>query len=102
MITDLITNEELYHRYKQKYEDANEYIKLLESNKIDKKISFDKFYNKSPNKIDNHELNKSMISAVPLDNLSQNGEHFYISDSPDFSLRNKLRKLGIINKGIIF
>lgn len=97
----MLTNEELYHKYKQKYEDAFDYIKLLESNKLDNKICLDKFNQKSPYKYDNNELNKSIISGVHLDNMSHNADHFYISDSPDFSLKNKLRRVSIINKSKI-
>lgn len=90
----------MYHKYKQKYDEATEYIKLMESNKIDKKIAFDRLNNESPQKIGNIDLNKSTVSGHPLDNLSHNGEHFYISDSPDFSIKNNLRRISIFNKGI--
>lgn len=102
MISDLIINEEFHHKFKQKYEDAVEYIKLLESNKLDNKICFDKFNYNSPQKRDNNESNKSVASGVPLDNMSNNGDHFYISDSPDFSLKNKLGRVSVINKSIIW
>jgi len=97
----MISNEELYNKFKQKYEDALEYIKLIESNKLDNEICFDKFNQNTSSKHDNNEFDKSIISGLNLENTSQNADYFYISESPDFSLKNKLRRVSVIIKSKI-
>lgn len=74
----------MHIKYKQKYEEAVEYIKLLESERIDSKIGLIK--------ADNDNLNKSLNSAIAFDNVSNNGDNFYISESPDFKVKYKLKR----------
>lgn len=81
----------MHFKFKQKYEEAVEYIKLLESERVDRKNSFLKIQNFSLNK-ENNDLNKSINSAIGYENFSNNGEHFYVSDSPEISIRNRLKR----------
>ncbi len=90
MITEILTNEEMHLKFKQKYEEAVEYIKLLESDRNDKINIYLKTSDLNLNK-DNNDLNKSINSAIAYENLSNNAEHFYFSDSPEFSIKNKLK-----------
>lgn len=91
----------MHQKYKQKYEEAVDYIKILESNRVDKKITFSRLigqkgeFVQNKNNMNNIDLNKSISSAIQYENLSNNGENYYIAESPElgnFNIKNKLKQ----------
>ncbi len=111
IVSEIVNNEEMHQKYKQKYEEAVDYIKILESNKIDKKISFGKLISlkgelgENNNNHNNFDLNKSTTSALHFENLSNNGENYYIAESPEIgnsNYKNKLRQSSNIARRIYF
>jgi hypothetical protein len=65
---------------------------LLELNKLDKKVSFEKFTNQNIIQGKNNELDKSVDSAFSYEKLIENGDHYYISDSSELGFKHRIKK----------
>lgn len=65
---------------------------MLELNKLDTKISFDKFSNKNTIQAKSSKLDKSVDSAFSYEKLVENGDHYYISDSSEVGFKHRIEK----------
>lgn len=75
---------------------------MLELNKLDKKISFDKFTNSNLQQHENNDLDKSVNSIYSVEKFIENGDHYYISDSSVLGYNHKLEKHTNETTGIKF
>ncbi len=77
---------------------------MLELNKLDKKVSFDKFSKLSKqdfNQGNKNELDKSVESAFSYEKIIDNGDYFYISDSSEMGFKDKIKKNNnVLSSGI--
>jgi len=79
----------MHQKYKLKYEEAVEYIKTLIAEKNEENAFIPKLSNDI---MINEDLNKSTSSVIPFDNISNNGDVYFFSDSKDLICTKRHRR----------